>query len=295
MKVITCVVNNPIFIEIQYKTLKKYLKNDYEFIVFNDAKPYPDSTNGGDVKIRTDIEDLCKKLNIKCINIPNDTPYHRTIKCPSTRTGIGMNFMLRYQIANPDQYLLLDSDMFLINYLDVNERYKDYKTAFNLRTRFSNNRKYTYMWNGIVYLDTRKIEDIYYLDWGLIHGITDTGGLTEEWLFRQLKEGEKIPLLYEIEFNKIDNYHTSNIYFMKTNRAHTWKINEIHKYFNNNKKFIEFLKEDKRNYGELIFSEIYDDIFYHYHSGGNWRGEGLEYLNYLSNRLNEVIIDVDDN
>ena len=60
MKVITCVVNNPIFIELQNKTLKKYLKNDFEYIVFNDAKPYPDSTNGGNVKIRTDIEDLCK-------------------------------------------------------------------------------------------------------------------------------------------------------------------------------------------------------------------------------------------
>jgi hypothetical protein len=295
MKVITCVVNNPIFIEIQYKTLKKYLKNDYEYIVFNDAKPYPDITNGNNVKIRTDIEDICKRLNIKCINIPNDTPYHRTIKCPATRSAIGMNFMLKYQIANPDQYLLLNSDMFLIDYLDVNERYNGYKTAFNLRTRFSNNKKYVYMWSGIVYLDTRKIEDIYYLDWGLNYGITDVGGLTEEWINRQLNEGEKIPSVYEIEFNKFDNYHTSNIYFMKTNRGNTWKINEIHKYLNKNKKFIEFLKEDKRNYGELIFSEFYDDIFYHYHSGGNWRGEDIEYHNYLSNRLNEVIIDDDDN
>ena len=69
MKVITCVVNNPIFIEIQYKTLKKYLKNDYEYIVFNDAKPYPDLTNGDDANIRKEIEELCKKLDIKCINI----------------------------------------------------------------------------------------------------------------------------------------------------------------------------------------------------------------------------------
>jgi hypothetical protein len=295
MKVITCVVNNPIFIEIQYKTLKKYLKNDFEYIVFNDAKPFPDITNGNNVNLKTDIEDLCKRLNIKCINIPNDTYYHRSIQCTSTRTAMGMNFMLKYQIANPDQYLILDSDMFLIDYLDVNERYKGYKTAFNLRKRFLNNKIYRYMWVGIVYMDMRKIDDIYYLDWGLNYGVTDCGGMSEEWMKRQIKDDENIPSVYEIEFNRFDKYHTSNIYFMKTYRGHNWRINEIPKNLERKNKFIEFLKEDKRNYGELIFSEIYDDIFYHYHAGCNWRGEGLEYHKYLSNKLNEVIIDVDDN
>jgi hypothetical protein len=202
--------------------------------------------------------------------------------------------MLKYQIANPDQYLILDSDMFLIDYLDVNERYKDFKIAFNLRSRFANNKIYRYMWVGILYMDMRKIDDIYYLDWGLNYGITDVGGLSEEWMNRQIKDNETIPSVNEIEFNRFDNYHTSNIYFMKAIRGHSWKINELPENLKKNKKFIEFLKEDKRNYGELIFSEIYDNIFYHYHAGCNWRGEGLEYHKYLSNKLNKVIIDVDD-
>ena len=33
--------NRPDFIEIQEKTFKKFLKDDYEFVVFNDAR-YPD-------------------------------------------------------------------------------------------------------------------------------------------------------------------------------------------------------------------------------------------------------------
>ena len=38
VKVVTAVVNNPVFIELQHHTLKKYFKGgDYEFIVFNDA------------------------------------------------------------------------------------------------------------------------------------------------------------------------------------------------------------------------------------------------------------------
>ena len=58
MKVITAVVNNPIFIYIQYHTLKKYMKNDYEFIVFNDAKDFPDNTNYGNSNMKNNIEKL---------------------------------------------------------------------------------------------------------------------------------------------------------------------------------------------------------------------------------------------
>ena len=51
MKIVTAVVNNPVFIEIQYYTLQKYMKCDYEFIVFNDAKSFSDYSNGGDISI----------------------------------------------------------------------------------------------------------------------------------------------------------------------------------------------------------------------------------------------------
>jgi hypothetical protein len=52
MKIVTAVVNNPDFIEIQYHTLKKYFKGDYEFIVFNDAKDFPDFSNFGNIEIK---------------------------------------------------------------------------------------------------------------------------------------------------------------------------------------------------------------------------------------------------
>ena len=38
LNILTAVVNNPIFIEIQNFTLKKYMKTPYRFVVFNDAK-----------------------------------------------------------------------------------------------------------------------------------------------------------------------------------------------------------------------------------------------------------------
>jgi len=295
MKVITCVVNNPDFIKIQHYTLNKYLKNNFEFIVFNDAKSYPHSTNNGNINVRKEISDLCKNLNIKCIEIPNDYNYLKMVNCPSTLTGYGMNFMLKYQIANPDQYLILDSDMFLIDYLDVNERYGKYKTGFYIQDRVFENRIVRYAWVGIVYMDMRKIKDSYLIDWGLNYGITDCGGLTEEWVNRQLKTNESYPTNLELSWNRSDNFNTEDVYLMRSMRGHCWIIDDIPDNLKKNKKLCEYLNEDKRNRDNLIFSEIYDGIFLHYHSGCNWRGEGIEYHKERANKLKNILIDDCDN
>lgn len=132
MKIVTAVVNNPTFIDIQYHTLKKYFQGEYEFIVFNDAKDFPDFTNGGDITIKLQIQEMCSKLNIKCINIPNDN--HKTYDCAATRCANSMNYILTYQLQNPDKYLILDSDMFLIDYFDIN-KYSKYDCAIVLQSR----------------------------------------------------------------------------------------------------------------------------------------------------------------
>jgi predicted RNase H-like nuclease (RuvC/YqgF family) len=99
----------------------------------------------------------------------------------------------------------------------------------------------------------KKIDDIYYLDW--CKG--------EEWLNRQLKEYEQLPSIYEIDFNRFDNYNTSNLYIIKSMKSYTWTINELPRNLKDNEKLIDFLKTDKRNHGELIYSEIYDNIYIH--------------------------------
>jgi len=106
MKVITNVTND-LFIKLQYLSLKKFLKNDFEFIVFNDAKAFHDYTNDGN----------------------NDN--HKQITCPAIRCAMSMNEMHKYYLSNPDKYLIIDSDMFLIDYFDIN-KYENYKSAILL-------------------------------------------------------------------------------------------------------------------------------------------------------------------
>jgi len=198
--VCTAVVNNPLFIEIQYHTLKKYMKCPYEFIVFNDAKDFPDYSNGFDPIIKNDIINTCERLNIKCINIPNED--HKLVHEASVRTADSCNYMLSYQLQNPGKYLVLDSDMFLICDFNGNE-YDNFDSALVLQKR-----QEEYIWNGIYYFDTRRMKDTHLLNWDCMPGY-DTGGAMKYWLKNQdkskiylIKGFKRVDVFYKILDNK---------------------------------------------------------------------------------------------
>jgi len=290
MKILTCVVNNPVFIEIQYKLLKKYIRGgNFEFIVFNDAKGFPDYTNDGDITIRKQIEDTCKNLGITCINLENNYQQQHSSNSNfvSTRTAIGMNIMLNYQKENPDKYLILDSDMFLIDYMDIN-KYDGYKCAFVLQTRESN---YRYMWHGVVYMDMNLIkDDINDLDWQL-QPFTDTGGKTHDWLERQIKNDDiYVPTGEELRYKKDINYNLKSLYYIKHLWSLSWNEEEIPENLKEQKELISFMKNDLRNKNNNFYCEIYDNIFLHYRSGCNWVGEGLNFHKTHSLNLKNVLL-----
>ena len=58
--------NHPEFIEIQYQTFQKFMMDDYELIVFNDAK---------DPKFEIAIRETCEKYGIPCIRFQQE--WHR--------------------------------------------------------------------------------------------------------------------------------------------------------------------------------------------------------------------------
>jgi hypothetical protein len=285
MKIVTAVVNNPVFIEIQYYTLKKYFKgSNYEFIVFNDAKDFPDFTNFNDVTIKTKIEEVCSKLDIKCINIPNDK--HKKVKCAAIRCADSMNYILNYQKENPDKYLLIDSDMFLIDDFDINN-YLKYHCAVVLQSRCINDNVINYFWNGIYYFDFTKMNDIDLLDWSTCDNC-DVGGMMQEWLSRQM-QGLTMPMCDEIRWSKEETFHTKNIYCIKSLWSCSWDINELPKNIEKNEPLVYFLMNDVRNINGKFFCEIYDNVFLHYRAGGNWRNEGIHMHSYLTEFLKNVI------
>ena len=94
-------------------------------------------------------------MNIQCINIPNQ--HHITQQDAALRCADSMNFILEYQKRNQDKYLLLDSDMFLVDNFDLSE-YEKYNCAIVLQSR--NNFQTNYFWNGIYYFDFNKMNNL---------------------------------------------------------------------------------------------------------------------------------------
>jgi hypothetical protein len=269
MKILTAVVNNPIFIEIQFYTLQKYFKGEYEFIVFNDAKDFPDFTNSGDITLKAQIKDTCGRLNIKCIDIPNLD--HHQIKDPSTRTAHSMNYILQYQKEYPDQYLVMDSDMFLVDDFDIHTYY-DYSCAVVHQSRLD--KKIHYFWNGLYYFDTTRMKHLECLNWDC-SPYCDTGGRTQEWLGKHRLENDE---------------YSREIYFMTHLSSGRWTLQELPAKLKENKGLVEFLKTDPRNEKEQLFCELYDNVFLHYRCGGNWRQEGLNLHKFLSEKLKRSLI-----
>lgn len=281
MKIVTAVVNNPTFIEMQFNSLKKYYVGfeNTEFIVFNDAKNFPDFSNGGDSTIKDKIIELCKTLGIKCINVPNE--HHRRNQHPCDRHAEALNFIMKYQIENPDKYLLLDSDMFLIDRFDV-KRYDGYDCAIVLQSR--DDCKINYLWVGLYYFDMSRMKNFSKLDWRLSDGC-DTGGSTQFWL---KENGGVIPSTDAIRWS--GNQFRTTIYYIKHLWSCTWDENELPLSVAKNEKLFEFLQSDPRNVDGKFFCEVYDGCFFHYRAGGNWRTEdGMIRHNTLTRKLNDAM------
>ena len=291
MKIITAVVNNPIFIEIQYYTFKQYITGNYEFIVFNDAKSFPDFTNGGNIYLKQTIERTCKKLGIKCINIPNDhhaSNINRLTKEPSFRTAEAMNFILEYQKRDPDHYLLIDSDMFLIDFLNI-DYYKQFDSAVILQKRYGLDKQpIHYIWNGFYYFNIPKLNTAL-MNWHCSF-TTDTGGMMCAWLKQVVSE---IPDISKIKSQVKDDNEPiicNNTLFCKYLCSLEWDETSLPDNLKQNKKLLDFLKNDERNVNGRFYCEIYDGKFLHYRGGGNWMKQDFQKHISRSEELKNCIL-----
>ena len=283
MKIITAVVNNPTFIEMQYHTLQKYLKgvDSFEFIVFNDAKPFPDVTNGGDLSLVEQIAETCRALNVQCIPIPNS--HHVDLGMSDRHADTFNKHVLRYQLENPDKYLLLDSDMFLIADWDVNA-YLQYDCAVLLQCR----RDVNYIWPGLCYLDFTKIQAPELLNWSTGYYL-DTGAMMAEWLKRQAG-GAILPNTDDLRWKKNETFRTDTIYFIPHLWSTTWNANELPDNLKANTALLAFLQEDVRNVNGNFYCELYDKVFLHYRAGSNWNKEGMALHQDLTRKLKQVLL-----
>ena len=263
MKVVTPVVNNPEFIKAQFHTLKRHMKTPYEFIVFNDAKQFPDSTNFGDESLHSQIVEMCRQLGIRCINIPNE--HHRELTHPGLRHIQSMNYITQFMFENPDKYLHIDSDMFLVDAFDI-DSFIRYDCAVLLQTRPG----IEYVWPNLFYFNTSNLKFRELINWNMTP-TTDTGGMMEGWL-RAYKES-----------------CPDNIFYIRHLASCQWGETQIPSNIRN-PKLLSFLQNDIRNTSDGTFwCELYNRNVLHYRAGSNWNGEGKETHMYMTQQLLEAL------
>ena len=142
IRILTFHCNQSDFIELQYKTLIKFLKDDFELLVFNDAITKENEQS---------IEDICNKYQIKCIRFQQEWHLTDPLNCylkmrleePSTigtwgwnastsieeignNPSVRHNHVIQYALDHygydhDDMVVIMDGDNFLIKPLSIRE------------------------------------------------------------------------------------------------------------------------------------------------------------------------------
>ena len=196
--IFTYAYNRPDFIETQYKTFKKFLLDEYEFIVFNDAIK---------VDMIKKINTMCKKYNIRCVRIPqaiHNMPY--LDKSPKNHNLARFHFcsvrncnVVQYSldilgVDHDDIVALFDSDIFLIKEFSISQFLHNHKLAGPMvpcsQTFWPHDcakfhpdiKPFEYIWIGLVFLDMSQITNKTAINFncGFVHNNikVDAGGYT---------------------------------------------------------------------------------------------------------------------
>jgi len=189
----------PDFITVQHESLKKFLKDDYELVVLNNAL---DSKSR-----REEISTICKNLDIRCIEVKKDLRF-MVIGKQKVFTWLGSYKNANVACAYPIKwawemmceenkgglFAVMDSDMFLCRPISLADEVGEQDASFIIQYRgLEDGRKkasVTYIWNAFCIFNPEKIPNIKDMNWdcgiikkSFINGHTvDVGGYIHPWL-----------------------------------------------------------------------------------------------------------------
>jgi hypothetical protein len=204
MKIITIEDKNPHYIDLQHKTLTKYLKNDFEYICYNNAL--------FNFKNRGIINNICKELNIESVEVHPDSnslfsTNNNWIGPSEAHCWPLLEIWNDYKYSD-EKIVIINSDMFLTRCIDFEEIFDSKSMAFV--PVYYNNKEFS-AWSGILFLDPKNIPNKNDFDLSLGYSggeRVDTAGKTRDY-FRN----NKIDINY-LEMWTVENY---NEYELKVN------------------------------------------------------------------------------
>ena len=118
---ITHSYNQPEFIRWQHAAFKKFLLDEYEYVVFNDAF---------DTQMQQRIEAVCAELQVPCYPIPQEIHEQGHSTPPNYRHCDGIQYALYERGWEHEGIVaIIDSDLFLIRLFSIEEYLSGYDIA----------------------------------------------------------------------------------------------------------------------------------------------------------------------
>lgn len=211
VRLLTFHCNKPEFIQLQCETFQKFVEDDYELIVINDAKTQ---------ELEQAIEKMCDRYHVRCVRYlqewhlsdplnlrilewlqnPQIYSYHaffeRRIACIANQPSVRHSHVLQYALENfgyhhDDIIALIDGDVFPIRPINIRKLLGD-RDIVAVRKRLPGDvddpltrDQIDYLWVTFVAFHPRKIPDVRDLQFqvDLIQNkIHDTGSATYHYL-----------------------------------------------------------------------------------------------------------------
>ena len=265
IKLYTFTFNKIDFIELQYRSFQKYLKEDFIFTVFNNAAFGQERAGGNYDKINAE----CRRLGIPVLDIQFDQKTAND--CQAMETAIRVfNSGGSYTCANvahayafywawknviskdKDPVCILDFDMFMVSPTKLTDRLKDHEMCFVPQGK--PNLPADYIWPGFVLFDMSKLPEPETMNWwcGSINGsAVDVGGHTCLYLAAHPELRTARVAFQHTEDNPELDFHPSDYQFLTLEK---------------------------------------EPVFLHYYRGSNWHGLSNDYhekkTNWLKKQLN---------
>lgn len=190
--IFTSVVNRPDFLILQNQLFQKFLKDEYQFHVVDDSI---------DDSISDQFKKICSEHEFQYYKKPTrTTPMNPAQACADT-------IQWSYDTIIKEQYrdsivFFCDSDLFLIDELDITDYMQDAIISGLPQYRG----QVTYMWNGIMFFNMPKIDDLN-IDFsdGVVEGqLTDVGGHTYYYFKKNNIKLKETDVQYPTHYNEIE-------------------------------------------------------------------------------------------
>ena len=241
MKIITLAKNRPDFIKIQYESIKKHIKGDFEFVVYDDSK---DGL----------IKNQCDKVGVQCVKIQNDggVPYD-----PSMTVQFCLREMWQQLKHDTGMLVYLDSDMFFTREIDVLSIMNGYDWAYVPQFRGS----VEYPWTGLMFMnmDTLPNKDSICWDIATVDGQKlDVGGANAHYI-----RDNKIKVL------QLDMWSVLGVNYYSYNGVDTIDVREQHLKL---EKLVEHFPKPAWVDVFAVKGKPFGEAFvFHYKSGSNYK------------------------